>query len=299
MDAMREVSTPDGLWEELEREATGRLTLENFNYGVLTREDRAGDIAAYLLAEHRPRLMTVHLLETDDFQHREGRSGPTVPRAVAAVDRAISQMVEAAARAEILDQTAFVVTGDHGFIDHQTRLAPNVWLVEAGLMENADDRGDWRATFHTSAASAFLHLADPADREAADRVREVLESRPANERRLFSLVERAELDSRGAAPDAVFALTPAEGVTLSSSADAPAISPDSGANHGHRPELPQMHTGFVGWGAGIRQGASIERMALVDVAQVVARLLGLDFQAPDGALPEGILVEGARRPATD
>jgi predicted AlkP superfamily pyrophosphatase or phosphodiesterase len=228
-------------------------------------------------------------VETDDLQHDEGRGGETVPRALAAVDRAISQMVEAAEAAEILEQTTFVITGDHGFIDHHVRLCPNVWLVEAGLRESAADRGSWRATFHTAAAAAFLHLADPDDREAIDLAREVLEARPPTERKRFEIVEREELDRRGAAPEAAFALTPAPGTTLSSCAEPPALAPASGGNHGHVPELPKNRTGFVAWGAGIEAGARINSMGLVDVAPVVAALLGIELEAPDGRLPPGIL----------
>lgn len=291
IDAQKAATRPTDLWEELEREATGRLTLENFNYGVLARDDRAGEISAYLLASRRPGLMTVHLVETDDFQHRDGRGGNRVARAVAAADRAISRIVEAADRVGILERTAFVITGDHGFIEHEVRVKPNVWLVEAGLMEAARDRDNWRATFHKAAGAALLYLADDADAGTLDRVRATLEGRPGDERRLFRILERGELDRRGADPRAALGLSPAPGTTLSSSSETPAVEPARGGNHGHVPELPQMLTGFIGWGAGLRPGASVASMGLVDVAPIVARLLDLDFEAPDGGVPAGVLGE--------
>lgn len=291
IDVMKEVTTPAGLWAEIEREATGRLTAANFDHGLLARDDKAGEAAAYLLATFKPALLTVHLLEVDYFQHEQGREGDDVPRAVAAADRAISRIVEAAERAGMLDRTAFLVTGDHGFIDYERQLRPNVWLVEAGLQEAAADRGEWRATFHTGAAAALLYPRNPEDRQAAELARAALERRPAGERRLFRIVERAELDRLGADPAAVFALSPTPGTTISGSAEPPAISPASGANHGYLPEMPQMRTGFVAWGAGLASGAAVTRMHLSDVAPVVAQLLALDFEAPDGELPRGILAE--------
>jgi predicted AlkP superfamily pyrophosphatase or phosphodiesterase len=286
---MRQLSAPPGLVEELEREATGRLTASNFHIDQLTRDDRAGDIAAYLLETYRPGLLTVHLIETDHFQHDEGRSGPTVTLAVAAADRALAQMVEAAARAGILERTAFIVTGDHGHTNRHTRLAPNVWLAGAGLLEARPDRGRWRAAFHTSGAAAFLHLADPDDEAAVAAVRRLLADQPGRIRKLFRVVERDELDRLGAAPEAVLALAPVPGVDLSRSAEPPLLQRATGATHGYLPDEPEMHTGLVLWGAGVEPGASAERLGMEQIAPLAAALLDLDFTAPDGVLPAGLL----------
>ncbi len=290
--AMRDATRPSGLWQELEREAAGPLNGETFHIDFLTRDDRAGDIAAYLLAKKRPSLLAVHLIETDHWQHERGREDWLVRRAVAAVDRALAQMVEAAEREGILEQTTFVVTGDHGHVDLHTLLAPNVWLTAAGLLEQPGEgeRGRWRATFHTSAASAFLMLRDPADREAVTAARTALEALPAGLRRLFRIVDREELDRLGASPEAAFALNPAPGVHFTSSAEAPAVRPSQGATHGYVPDFPQIHTGLVLWGAAVREGAVAQELHLEDIAPIVAALLGLDdFEAPDGVLPAGLL----------
>lgn len=288
---LRAASRPAGLFEELEREATGRLTSANFTYGSLARDDRAGEAAAYLLARRRPSLLLVHFYDVDHSQHDFGRDSPRLRRAVAAVDRAIGKIVEAAEAAGIADRTAFVVTGDHGFIDTHTLLAPNVWLVEAGLRGAGSDRGgDWRATFHTASASAFLHLRDPADRAAVDGARARLAALPTGIRQLFRLVERDELDRLGAAPDAVLALAPSPGATFTIASTGAAVRPSRGANHGFLPAEPRIRTGLVAWGAGIRPGAVAPLLRLVDVAPLVAALLGLDLRDADGALPAGFLV---------
>lgn len=291
IEPIRRGARPPGLVEELEREATGRLTARNFTIDHLTRDDRAGAAAAYLFERYRPALLTLHLIETDHFQHLEGREGPTVPRAVAAADRAIGQVREAVERAGLLERTAFVITGDHGFVDVHTLLAPNAWLAEAGFLEDTRDRGDWRAAFHTAGGSAFLHLREPGDRAATEATRRALEALPAPVRRLFRVVERDELDRLGVDPAAALALSAAPGVAFSARADPPAIEGREGATHGHHPELPEMHTGLVAWGAGVRPGAVSPRMGLVDVAPLVAALLGLELEAPDGVLLPGLLAE--------
>ncbi|MEE8525385.1 MAG: ectonucleotide pyrophosphatase/phosphodiesterase [Thermoanaerobaculia bacterium] len=291
IEVFRRAEQPPGFLAELEREATGKLRPGNFTIDHITRDDRAGDMAAYLLETYRPALMTVHLAAADHFQHDDGRDSPRVRRALAAADRALSQIYEAAERAGILARTAFVVTGDHGFVDVHTRLAPNVWLVEAGLRSAADDRGDWRATFHTTAASAFLHLAEPDDHEALERVRQVLAELPVGVRRGFRVVERDELDRLGAAPEAVLAFAMQPGFNVTSSARGPAVRPDHGGQHGFMPDFPHIRTGFVAAGAGIRAGAVAPRLELVDVAPLVAHLLALDLPPGDGLLPLGFLAE--------
>ena len=286
---MREGSTP-GLWQELEREATGRLNLRNFSSGYSTRDDTTGAIAAYILETHRPALMAVHVITTDFAQHALGRESDDARLAVGGADRAIGAIREAADRAGILDRTAFVITGDHGFVDLHTQVMPNVWLADAGLHGTEPDRGEWRATFHTTGGAAFLHLQDGTDSEAAASARAIIDGLPHTTHRLFRIVERAELDQTGADPNVPFALAGALGTSFGSDASGDAVRPTDGGTHGHFPtDFPEILTGFVGWGAGFEGGRTVHRMGLTDIADLIAMLLDVDFESPDGAPPLGVL----------
>ncbi len=286
--ALRSRVTPAGLLEEIERESLGAFP--SFYWGRnLSREDAVGAMAGHLIERYQPSLLLVHLNQTDYYQHAYGRDDARVELAVAAVDRAIARMVDAADRAGTLERTAFIVTGDHGFVDVHTSVSPNVWLVEAGLLEDRPDRGEWRAAFHPGGGSAFLHLRDPGDRAAVDEVRRVLEELPAGVRSFFRVVEGEELRRLGADPDSPLALAATPGISLGAATSGPAVGPGSGGAHGYFPEHDQIHTGFVAWGAGVAEGRVVEIMGLVDVAPVAAALLGLTFDVPDGALRPGIL----------
>jgi len=288
--AMRRYATPEGFMEELEEYATGKMSGDMLSSRYNMSEDRRGAMSSYIIQEYRPNLMTVHLVSTDSFQHRYGREHVNVDRALAAVDRAISRMVEAASKAGILERTAFVISGDHGFTNVSIGLAPNVWLVQAGLMEARQDRGNWRATFHTGGGSAFLHLRDPGDSEAADKVREILNSQPESIRKLFRIVEREELDSLGADPASPFALAADPKVTFSGTYSGEVLRPASGGTHGHFPDFHNIHTGFVAWGSGVNDSAHVSRMGMEDVAPLVAHLLGLELGVTDGILIPGFLL---------
>jgi arylsulfatase A-like enzyme len=291
IEPMRWHDTPEGFVEELEREASGRLDRDRSSGDYMTRDLATALNTSYVLARYQPALTTVHLLGVDHFQHSDGRDSARVRQVVAAVDVAVREMIEGAQRGGIADRTAFIITGDHGFVDVHTVLAPNVWLAAAGLLEPTRDRGDWRAAFHTTGGSALLHLRDSDDRDAVDEVRRILESRPRAERRLFRVVERDELDRIGADPAAALGLALIPGVSSSSSARGAAVRPGRGGTHGYFPDFEAIETGFIGWGAGFREGVVLAHMGLEDVAPVVAGLLGIEFDAPDGALPAGLLQE--------
>lgn len=296
LDAIRRATTPEGFLSELEREATGRLTAWDSS-GATTRweqgwwDGRNADMAEYVLARYRPTLTAVHLVASDGTQHDHGREGPEVRRTVALVDRVVSRLVEAAGRAGILERTAFVVTGDHGFLEYDTILAPNVWLVEAGLRSADGDRGEgWRATFHSGGGSTFLRLRDPADHGAVDRVRELIRGLPGEVRQRFRVVERAQLEALGADPEAVLGLAAERGAYITRDARPPAVRDRSGAGHGHLPDLhPEIHTGLVAWGAGIREGAVLERGKLTDVGPLMAALLGVELGRLSRRLEETFL----------
>ncbi len=289
---MREATTPAGLFAEIEEQAVGVLSADgSFSGDYPGRDDVVGAMGAYLLETYQPTLTTIHLGAVDHFEHAEGRDGPTVRRAIAAADRAVGRLLEAADRAGIAAETAFIVTGDHGFSDIHTALSPNVWLAEAGLVGTDRDRGaDWRAAFLITGASAFLHLRDPADAAALDAARQVLDDLPRGVRSLFTVLDRGDLDRLGAAPEAVLALTPIQGVSFSGSAQGEAVRAASGGTHGYAPTFDEIYTGLIAIGPGVKSGVVIPVARQEDTAAIVAALLGLDFEPPDGVLYPGLLL---------
>jgi hypothetical protein len=200
-------------------------------------------------------------------------------------------VVETVERLGLRDRVAFVVVGDHGSINRHTQLRPNCWLVEAGLLQAGEMRGEWRAAFHADGGSAFLRLRDPADGGAVEAVRAALDAQHAAVRRLYRVIERDELDALGADPEAALALAALPGIEFSDLATGPDVQPVHGATHGYHPDEPEMRTGFVGAGAGFRPGAAVPLLPIECVAPLVAALLGIRFDAPDGMVFPGLLSE--------
>lgn len=296
IDLLRRHASPPGFLAELEREATGRLVAYD-SAGPTNRwdppwwDERTADMAEYALMRYRPRLTLVHLVAVDNAQHDLGREHHRVREAVAMADRIVARLAAAVERVGIGPRTAFLVTGDHGHLSRSVSVAPNVWLAEAGMLE-AGEGGEWRARFHVEGGGAFLHLRNRDDGEAVDRVREVLASLPAAERRLFRVLEPRELEAARADPAVPLALTALPGAYFDWRSTGPVLRPMGGAGHGYWPEVhPHIHTGLVAWGAGIRPWARVPRMGLEDVAPLVAELLGLELQTAEGVLWRGLLTE--------
>lgn len=284
---MEDNETPKGLLKEMELAVLGKMDTITFNGDYLNREDRTGEMGAYLLEKYKPNLMTIHLIATDHFQHEQGRNGKKVLTAIAAIDRAIGKIKEAAERAKIIGETTFIIVGDHGFVDIHSALSPNIWLKEAGLLQ--ENATLWKAKFHTSGASAFLMLKDKKDKVSLDKIRKKLNSLPDSYKKLFRIIERPELDAIGADPNAILALAPIPGVSMSASTKGKVITSRSGGTHGYFPDFKQIETGFVAWGAGISSGKEVPKMGLEDIAPLVSELLDLNFKTEDGVLFPGIL----------
>lgn len=287
-DPIRTFTSPNGFFEELEREAVGRMRPGYLSNSNPAKENRVAEMASYIVVSHQPNILTVALQNTDSMQHRYGREHPRVRRAVAAADRALARIVEAYEEAGILDETAFMIGGDHGFTNISRTLAPNVWLSRAGI--NADTNSEnWEASFATSGGSAFLYLNNHNDPETLQKVMEVIDNLPQSTRKHFTFINSDELHKLQSNPHAEFALSGSSSTGFSGSIDGDDIrKPGSPATHGHLSNFDKMNIGFVAWGAGVRKGTVIMQMDLVDFAPTAAHFLGLVLPESDGAIISGI-----------
>jgi predicted AlkP superfamily pyrophosphatase or phosphodiesterase len=289
---IRKYTTPATLFEEVEKNATGKLDGSKLNSDYLLMDENLSRMASYLIETYKPQFTTVHLVCVDHFAHNDGRDSENVRKAVAGVDNAIGRIIESVERAGIKDSTSFLIVGDHGFVDIHTTIAPNVWLEKAGLIEKAENRGNWKAAFHSSGGSAFLHLKTKGDTKTLQQVQVILQNLPDNEKKLFRIVSPEEMKKIGADPNVILAISPIEGVTISASADGAAVRAGSGGTHGFYPDFKNIQTGFIGAGAGFQRGKVIPLMGLEDIAPLVSALLDISLKAPDGALFPGLLKVG-------
>ncbi|HEY5751253.1 MAG TPA: ectonucleotide pyrophosphatase/phosphodiesterase [Chryseolinea sp.] len=286
---LRKHTSPPSLFADIEANATGKLDGTKLNSDYLLMDENLGRMTSYLIETYRPQFTAVHLVCVDHFAHADGRDSENVRKAVAGVDNAIGRIIESVARAGIKDSTAFLIVGDHGFVDIHTTLAPNVWLERAGLIEKAPNRGNWKAAFHSSGGSAFLHLKTKGDTKTLQQVQAILQKLPDNEKKLFRILTPDEMKKIGADPNVTLAISGIEGVTISATADGAAVQPGKGGTHGFYPDFKNIQTGFIGSGTGFQKGKVVPIMGLEDIAPLVSALLDLSFESPDGILFPGLL----------
>lgn len=275
-----------GLVEEIERNATGLLDSVNMQEEYLSLDENERRMAAYIFKTRKPNFLALHFACVDGAEHAQGRNGDSVRLAIASADRAIGDVLEAIERSGMKESPTMIIVGDHGFSDIPTVLRPNLLLKEVN------------AKFITAGGSAFLYR----DKNSIAVVKQKLDSLPKNQRKLFRIIDRKELDKMGADSAALLALAAVPGVVFSGAL--PNTGPGTtivqnntlafmgttkGGHHGYDPNLPEMYTGFIAAGVGVQKGNRIKELCVTDIAPLVAKLLGIAFEYPDGKLVQGIL----------
>lgn len=273
LEYLKGFCTPEGILDELEMNATGKLDHVNFYAGNLCRDAREAYMVNYLMDRYSPSLLTLHLIATDYAQHATGKSSQRTMEAVASADNAVGLILEHLRLTGMDSSTVVIVCGDHGFSEYGKVFCPNVWLVREGLLSESPG-GEWDACFHKGGATQFLYLRDRDDRRTLRRVRAVLESLPDSTRALFRVVEADELRMMGADPEAVLALDPVEGVTSSGARTGSDVYERRGGDHGYLSGIDPA--ACIVYGSGIPGGVTVEQIRQTDIAPLVLRLLGVE-----------------------
>ena len=288
LDLARKESTP-GLVDAVVQELGGFGPRDNLE--PVKRDRFAAAMATHIIRTQKPNLIVIHLMQSDEAQHDHGPRSPEARTAFLNMDRHLAEIVRAVDDAGIRARTTFVVTGDHGFYKVHSQFQPNVVLRSLGLL-TTDARGqitDWKAQTHGFA----IKLKDKSDKATADLiVRTFDELAQKQYRGLFRVVTRAEMEALDADPDALIALEPVEGYSVQPTVDGGTFLAPSTARrgqHGYLPTNPQLRTGLVVAGAGIKPGIEVPFARQIDLAPTIARLLGFEMKNVDGIEMNGIL----------
>jgi predicted AlkP superfamily pyrophosphatase or phosphodiesterase len=231
--------------------------------------------ALFLWRRYIPDLLLLHLVAYDQQAHHYGPLAREALAAVEQTDQEIGRIWEAA---QEQGNVTLVVVSDHGFVPVSREAAPLVVLLEEGLFAmKADGSLELKRLGAIHAGGSFavywLEEPEPEDRRRLEKATARLESSGM----VAEVVDRGKLDSLGADPDAELILEAAPGHHFSDRFAGPEVreTPRDRGTHGNLPSTPGLEAAFIAVGPRIAAGKKLGRIELVQVAPVLARLMGL------------------------
>ena len=239
-----------------------------------------------LIRDEKPDVMLVHNCCLDSNRHAEGVFGSWLPEALDQVDAWLGDVIAAMEDAGVYEDTNFVILSDHGQRDCTKAVRLNVVLQQEGLLQLAPDGSiyTWLAYTQSNGMSTNLYLSDNTNEKLYARVFDCLKKLQATGKygieRIWTKEELAERYNQSGPYS--FMIEGAEGVRFVNdlAGDAVSETPVKGA-HGYMPEKGPQPI-FMGHGPAFRDGAVLERAALVDVAPTLAAILGQTLPEADG-----------------
>jgi predicted AlkP superfamily pyrophosphatase or phosphodiesterase len=278
------------LWTEL---AQKRLPVDR--YGPWSKSHPLGpmqdwltlEAARHILAVRPPRLMLLHFLTLDSFQHDYGVDSAEARWALVQMDALLGRLLETLDELGRAESTALMVFGDHGFVNIETTHHVNQILREEQLLE-LDARGDVsrrRAWAAGNGGAAHVYVLDGAPRSTAERLAERFAALPGVDvlgPERFGEVGLPAPSAGSMQGDLMLAADDGVFFTGHPTPEAAAAAPVYVAGHGHSPALARLAAGLVMAGPGICEGATIDSVSMLDLAPTAARLLGVTLPGAEG-----------------
>jgi arylsulfatase A-like enzyme len=253
--------------------------LENFTKSnILFRDQIWTTAAAYLIREHKPNLLLVHFLSLDSVHHQYGPLSLAATSAIAFLDGCVARLVEAVRVSGMADSTTFIVVSDHGFRKYTKEVRPAVAIAAAGL--------EGKVYVLAEGGSAYVYFNSSQAGELAPRVTRSLAGVEGIDKMIgpdgFAALG---LPQPGREPQMYqLLLTAKDGYSFTGANGGPVTAevPQQAGSHGYLASDPAMDPIFIASGYGVRAGASLGRIANIDVASTIADLLGVRLPTAKG-----------------
>jgi len=254
------------------------------------------EAAGFIFDKHHPNLLLYHQLNPDTVNHQCGPDTSASYTAMAYADRLVGDLLQVVQQSGLGERTTVVVASDHGFKKVLKVIYPNVLLKKAGhLTASGSAVARCDAVVMAQAGLAFVHVVDPARKAellpslkklfaGAEGIAKVVDGREAP-----TLGMPTPEENQGLGDLVLFAKS---GYAFKGEAGGEeAVAPTQGylGTHGYLADDPDMDGIFIASGNGIKPGVKLGRIANVDVAPTVARLLGLTIPNAEGRVLDEIL----------
>lgn len=245
--------------------------------GDLDNDAMKTRLAIFLLKNHAPDLLLVHLGDLDHAEHAVGPGGAQAATTLEAIDADIGQILGALKEIGREDSTDVFVVSDHGFLSIEREIQPNVLLAKAGLL-TVDERGyvsGGKIATVATGGSFFVYW--PEGQDFRSQVTQALE--PLVEPGLvWAEFDREALAEMGADPGAQLALEAPQGAFFGSRASGQLVSPmkTPGGTHGQLPFRKGLACSFIAAGPGINAGRNLHDIPITAVGPTILKALGIN-----------------------
>ncbi len=256
-------------------------------YGQPYLDNFSADSCAEVIKKKKPNLTMVHLIALDDAKHKYGTKSEEADDALELVDKNIGKIIDSVRENGELDNTTFIVVGDHGQIDVDYKVSLNNLLEEKGLIYKENDKLVWRAYIQSCGGSAYLYIKD-GDFEAEKLALEVLNE--AKEKDIYGIEEifyRDDIRKFSAYEGASYMIEAKGGYSFLESLNEETIldlkkAGKVYANHGYSPLKDGYTCNIIFSGNKIKKSCEFEEVNMVDIAPTIAHILDFDFPYCDG-----------------
>ena len=237
--------------------------------------------AVDIIHRYNPDVLFMHQSHLDHTRHVYGLHAPEVQEALRLHDGWIRQVIEALKEEELFEDTTFIILGDHGHLQVDYNICPNVLLAREGIVrtDGAGNIREWDAYIQSCGISAQVYI---KKQEAEGIVLRLLGDLKdlGYVRDIFTkeeVKEKFHLDGEfsymiEAAPN--YAFGNAACGDLLAGTDTTDYK-YSVATHGHLPARGDKPC-FIVRGAGVPEGV-FEGARLVDEAPTMMKILGLSY----------------------
>ena len=248
--------------------------------------------ACDVIRRFKPQVMFVHNGIIDGTRHKTGVFNEHVTAALDQVDMHLGRLMRSLEEAGVLQDTNIVFLSDHGQMDFDRIIKPNVLLAQNGFIDVAPNGMvlDWRAYCMSNAMSAMVFLREPDNRTLYNQVYTLLRDLANEGAYGFSQVFTREEIRAAEHLDGDFSFVlETDGRTSFSDDCMPPILSNVDltdfrlgyATHGYLPDKGPQPV-FVAKGPAFQNGKTLDRRPIVDVAPTLAEVLGLELPEAQG-----------------
>lgn len=250
-------------------------------------DDFSTKCAVDTIKRKKPNLLMIHLIDLDDAKHAHGTSGDKVKQVITRMDHRLGEIMQAVDEAGIMEDTIFLVLGDHGQFNVRYKVHLNNLLQENGLIYEENGQPKWRAYFQCGGGSAYLHI-QPGDEEAERLALNVIgEYMKDDSCGIDNIHARDDLDVLHVDSSTKYMLEAKKGYCFDESLNERTIvdldqEGVTFATHGYSPDKEDYRCNVIISGNKVKNDYPIGELEMVDIAPTMARILGIDFNACDG-----------------